>query len=115
MEPVVTDRLRDGRDIVAVLRGRRQRAGRLAVLHVRRDRDRGHPRVAVVASRRVGTAVARNRAKRVLREAARHVDWLPGTDVVLVARADAASRPMPEVHDELVRLAGSLDAHAGTR
>jgi ribonuclease P protein component len=46
-------------------------------------------RVAVVASRKVGSAVARNRAKRLLREAARHVAWRPGTEVVLVARARA--------------------------
>ena len=84
MNPVETDRLRDERDIVAVLRGRRQRAGHLAVLHVRSERESGPPRVAVVASRRVGNAVSRNRAKRLLREASRHVDWAEGTDLVLV-------------------------------
>jgi ribonuclease P protein component len=106
--PVVTDRLRDGREVVAVLQGRRQRAGHLAVLHVRTDRDEGAPRVAVVASRRVGNAVNRNRAKRVLREAARHVAWAPGTDVVLVARGACAATPMGEVRDEVLRLAEQL-------
>jgi ribonuclease P protein component len=106
--PVVTDRLRDGREVIAVLQGRRQRAGHLAVLHVRTDRDEGPPRVAVVASRRVGNAVNRNRAKRVLREAARHVAWAPGTDVVLVARGGCAATPMGEVRDEVLRLAEQL-------
>ncbi|GGI03114.1 ribonuclease P protein component [Egicoccus halophilus] len=109
MVPVAVDRLREGRDIAAVLRGRRQRAGRLAVVHVRTDRVDGLPRVAVVASRRVGTAVARNRAKRLLREAARHLPWRAGVDVVLIARASCAASRLDAVHQELQQLAGRLE------
>ncbi|MTV25258.1 ribonuclease P protein component [Nitriliruptoraceae bacterium ZYF776] len=107
------ERLRDGRDIAAVLRGRRQRAGRLAVLHVRTDASRvgASPRVAVVASRRVGNAVARNRAKRLLREASRSVTWTAGTDVVLVARGTCAESTTPAVRTELEELAGRLGVH----
>ncbi len=52
-------------------------------------------RVGFTASRRVGNAVARNRAKRRLRAAAATV--LPqqgkaGTDYVLIARADTGTR-----------------------
>jgi ribonuclease P protein component len=108
MTPVEVTRLRDGRDIGTVLRGRRQHAGHLAVVHVRREREDGAPRIAVVASRRVGSAVARNRAKRLLREASRHVAWSPGTDVVLVARAACASSMMRPVHDEMSQLADRL-------
>lgn len=111
---VTSDRLRDGRDISAVLRGRRQRAGRLCVLHLGVGPD-GPARVAVVASRRVGHAVARNRAKRLLREASRVVPWRHGLDVVLVARAAAASSSFAEVRDELVELASSLDACVSQR
>jgi ribonuclease P protein component len=108
VEPVEVDRLRDGRDIGAVLRGRRQHAGHLAVVHVSSERETGPPRIAVVASRRVGTAVSRNRAKRLLREASRHIEWRDGTDVVLVARAACAGSMMGRVRDEVEQLAGRL-------
>jgi ribonuclease P protein component len=107
--PAATDRLRNGRDIVAVLRGRRQRAGRFAVLHVRAGRSADAPRVAVVASRRVGNAVSRNRAKRLLREASRQLRWAEGTDVVLVARAACAMSDLASVRAELAELAAGLD------
>ena len=106
------DRLRDSREIAAVLRAGQRRAGRLVVIHardqvpaVKRDSE---PRVAVVASRKVGSAVARNRAKRLLREASRRVDWVPGTDLVLVARNACASSTMGAVVDELEHLAAEL-------
>ena len=52
----------------------------------------GHPRLGLTVPRRVGNAVARNRVKRMLREAYRHLrhkfpaDW----DLVLVVRPHAA-------------------------
>jgi len=48
----------------------------------------GHPRLALVISRRVGTAVVRNRIKRRIREAFRlHQHDLPvGYDMVIVIR-----------------------------
>jgi ribonuclease P protein component len=66
-------------------------------------------RLTVVASRRVGGAVQRNRAKRLLREAARTLAWRPGLDVVLVARADCAGSDLTTVATELTRLATLLD------
>jgi ribonuclease P protein component len=103
------DRLRHGRDIAAVLRGRRSRAGHLAVVHVRDADDVEAPaRVAVVASKRVGDAVSRNRAKRLLREASARVAWRAGTDVVLVARAACAGSSLAPVHAEVAAMAARL-------
>ena len=51
-----------------------------------------------MAGKRVGSAVARNRAKRLLREAAhaRYPHLAPGWDLVLVARAPLAKVRLAE-------------------
>ncbi|HWH33057.1 MAG TPA: ribonuclease P protein component [Egibacteraceae bacterium] len=67
------------------------------------------PRRAVVASRKVGGAVARNRAKRRLREAMRAAGISPDVDVVVIARGAALSVPMPQLTAELRALAGRLE------
>ena len=93
--------------IAAVVRARQQRAGQLLAVHVV-PTDRSRTRLAVVASRRVGGAVQRNRAKRLLREAARSLAWRPGLDVVLVARAAAAGASFVAVREELAQLSTTL-------
>jgi ribonuclease P protein component len=64
-------------------------------------------RVGFTCSKKVGNAVARNRAKRRLREIARAVlpvDGRPGWDYVLIGRADAtADHPFEAMKADLAR------------
>lgn len=87
-----------------MLRRGRRRAGDLVVVHLRERDDAGPGRCTAVASRRVGNAVTRNRAKRVLRAAAAQVGIAPGVDVALVARRAVVTASARDVAAELRRL-----------
>lgn len=92
-------------DFLAANRAARRVATRGFVLQVRDRDDDGPPRVGYTCSKKVGNAVARNRAKRRLREAARVVlttEGRTGADYVLIGRRDAtAAIPFDRLCDDL--------------
>ena len=70
-------------------------------------------RVGFTASRKVGNAVVRNRAKRRLRAAAAEIlprDGRPGTDYVLIARAGTGERRYAELLGDLAAALRQVDA-----
>ena len=72
-------------------------------------------RLGLTASRKVGGAVVRNRARRRLREAARLVlpaAAAPGYDLVLVARSGTLARPFAALLEDLRRGLERLGAGA---
>ena len=71
-------------------------------------------RVGFTASRKVGNAVARNRARRRLRAAARQVlrtSAKPGHDYVIIARQATLSRAFADLEGDLELAVRKLDAH----
>ena len=91
---------------VAAVRGRAVRPGFVLQAAGRPAQPDGEVgmRVGFTASRKVGNAVLRNRAKRRLRAAAAAVlprFGRPGTDYVLVARGETARRPFAELLADL--------------
>ena len=80
-----------------------------------RDRQDGAPliRAGFTATRKIGGAVVRNRAKRRLREAARLLLpelGRPGSDYVFIARGGTTARPWSRLLDDVKSALISLAA-----
>lgn len=95
------DRLRATRDIRAVSSSPQRQVTSGAVLRLRRRRDGRPGRMTVTASRRLGGAVRRNRAKRRLRAALRRCGLPSGVDVLAVATAASVDQPFDRLCEEL--------------
>ena len=70
------------------------------------SQDQPRVKVGVAAGRTVGTAVYRNRAKRLLRESMRSLlpNITPGLDLILIARPGLVSASLDETRQALLTL-----------
>ncbi len=59
----------------------------------------GSARLGIVASRKLGDSVRRNRAKRLIREVFRHLEPLPaaGLDIVVIPRRELFNAPFIDI------------------
>jgi ribonuclease P protein component len=63
--------------------------------------DMDYSRWGLVVSKKVGSAVVRNRVKRVLREILRQTDLKPGWDIVIVTRPYINSMNYEEIKSQV--------------
>ncbi len=115
-----SQRLKLGRDFSRTrLEGQRAVQGCL-IANWRRLPAGATARLGVVTSRKIGSAVVRNRARRLLREAFRvhQRELTQPVDLVLVARQSIVGRGLAEVEKDFVatlRRAGLLGTESGTK
>lgn len=76
-----------------------KRSGRLMTMFTR-ERETGPARLGIAATRKMGAAVERNRAKRLVRELFRHNKPVTATDVVVVPRREMLAAPYDRIETE---------------
>jgi ribonuclease P protein component len=112
------ERLKKRADFLACAKAPSCARGAVVVQARARD-DRPLARAGFTATKRIGGAVERNRAKRRMREAARLLmpaHARPGFDYVFIARGGLTTRPwerlLDDVKSALIRLAAERDSRA---
>ena len=76
-----------------------KRSGRLMTMFTR-EREAGPSRLGIAATRKMGAAVERNRAKRLVRELFRHNKPGMALDVVIVPRREILAAPYDRIEAE---------------
>jgi len=82
-------------------RGRSAGNEHVVIFHI--SNGLGYSRKAFLASKKVGGAVARNRARRLMKESFRKIEseLLPGKDVLLIARKEIVTAGGQEVEKSI--------------
>jgi ribonuclease P protein component len=114
-DAIPIDRLERRAEFLAAAKGMSAARGAVVVQSLPREGQAGI-RVGFTATKRVGGAVVRNRAKRRLREAARALlpqFGCPGHDYVFIARNGAPTRPWARLLDDVKSALISLAAPGG--
>lgn len=82
--------------------GKRKRVDRLCIIFSIPN-ELGKKRLGIIASKKIGNAVARNRAKRKIREIFRHVKHRmePALDIVVISGKDMVTLPYRVIEKKL--------------
>lgn len=106
--------LKNNRDFQRMYARGKSQAHALLVVYTMRNRL-GYNRMGITCSKKVGNAVKRNRAKRILRQAYREAEprLERGYDVVLVARTRTTAAKSTDLTPVLLRQAAKLGLTAG--
>ena len=93
-----------------------QAGNRYLVLYVRKNRTREN-RVGITTGKKLGHAVTRNRVRRRLREIYRLNEdrFVPGYDIVVVARSQAVNATYAQLQDSYLALAARVGILRGDK
>lgn len=94
-----TEMLKENRDFRRLYGRGKSKAGPVLVTYCLKSR-RGYNRIGVTTSKKIGNAVQRNRARRVIKEAYRLLEEevRPSWDICFVARSKTCHVPMGQVY-----------------
>lgn len=93
------EHVRKRADFELIYKSGYKRSGRLMTMFTR-EREAGPARLGIAATRKMGAAVERNRAKRLVRELFRHNKPTSAIDVVVVPRREILQAPFDRIEAE---------------
>jgi ribonuclease P protein component len=94
-----SEHVRKRADFELIYKNGFKRSGRLMTMFTR-EREAGVARLGIAATRKMGDAVERNRAKRLVRELFRHNKPVTAIDVVVVPRREILATPYDRIELE---------------